>query len=84
MKTYFKRILDSVTLLLILIVIGTVLVLLNFFSFNQKVLELSRKIYWSLAEAFKKTVWTVIDLKSIAAMYNQIFDCSLNVWSWKI
>ena len=56
MKTYFKRILDSVTLLLILIVIGTVLLFLNLFSFNQKVLELSRKIYWSLAEAFKKTV----------------------------
>ena len=56
MKTYLKRILDSVTLLLILIVVGTVLVFLNLFSFNQKVLELSRKIYWSLAEAFKKTV----------------------------
>ena len=68
MKTYFKRILDSVTLLLILIVIGTVLVLLNFFSFNQKVLELSRKIYYSLAEAFKKTVWTVINPKSITAI----------------
>ena len=56
MKTYFKRILDSVALLLILIVVGTVLLFLNLFSFNQKVLELSRKIYWSLAEAFKKTV----------------------------
>lgn len=56
MKTYFKRILDSIAFLLILIVIGIVLVFLNFFSFNQKVLELSRKIYWSLAEAFKKTV----------------------------
>ena len=56
MKTYFKRILDSVTLLFILIVVGTVLLFLNLFSFNQKVLELSRKIYWSLAEAFKKTV----------------------------
>ena len=68
MKTYFERILDSIAFLLILIVIGTVLVLLNFFSFNQKVLELSRKIYYSLAEAFKKTVWTVIDLKSITAI----------------
>lgn len=56
MKTYLKRILDSVTLLFILIVVGTVLLFLNLFSFNQKVLELSRKIYWSLAEAFKKTV----------------------------
>ena len=56
MKVYLKRILDSVTLLIILIVIGTVLLFLNFFSFNQKVLELSRKIYWSLAEAFKKTI----------------------------
>ena len=56
MKTYFKRILDSVTLLMILIVVGTVLLFLNLFSFNKKVLELSRKIYWSLAEAFKKTV----------------------------
>ena len=56
MKTYFERILDSVTLLLILIVVGTVLVLLNLFSFNKAILELSRKIYYSLAEAFKKTV----------------------------
>ena len=54
MKTYFKRILDSVTLLLILIVVGTVLVLLNLFSFNQKVLELSRKIYYSFAESLDK------------------------------
>ena len=56
MKTYFKRILDSVAFLIILIVIGTVLLFLNLFSFNKAVLELSRKIYWSLAEAFKRTV----------------------------
>lgn len=54
MKTYFERILDSIAFLLILIVIGTVLVFLNLFSFNQKVLELSRKIYYSLAESLDK------------------------------
>lgn len=54
MKTYLKRILDSIAFLLILIVIGTVLLFLNLFSFNQKVLELSRKIYYSLAESLDK------------------------------
>lgn len=54
MKTYFKRILDSIAFLLILIVIGAVLLFLNLFSFNQKVLELSRKIYYSLAESLDK------------------------------
>ena len=68
MKTYFERILDSIAFLLILIVIGTVLLFLNLFSFNKAILKLSRKIYYSLAEAFKKTVWTVIDLKSITAI----------------
>ena len=56
MKTYFKRILDSITFLLILIIVGTVLLFLNLFSFNKTVLKLSRKIYYSLAESFKKTL----------------------------
>ena len=34
MKTYFERILGSIAFLLILIVIGTVLVFLNLFSFD--------------------------------------------------
>ena len=54
MKTYIKRILDSIAFLLILIVIGTVLLFLNLFSFNNAVLELSRKIYHSLAESLDK------------------------------
>lgn len=56
MKAYFKRILDSIAFLLILIVIGTVLLFLNLFSFNKRVLELSKKIYYSLAESFQKTL----------------------------
>lgn len=54
MKTYIKRILDSIAFLIILIVIGTVLLFLNIFSFNKDVLELSRKIYHSLAESLDK------------------------------